>query len=142
VGKILRAVLRLATGNFVAADGGEHRGEQIMAKKTPLQIVKETYGSKDELVAKVVTLVEPDDGESEDEHKKRLKYASNAKLLHLVALSERVQTLGGREGIINTILELKGQTKDHEYRDKLKKLSLGRLVDLTGSLQRAAKQAG
>lgn len=113
-----------------------------MAKKTPLQIVKEQYGSKDALVEKLASLVEADEGESADEHKKRLKYVSNSKLLHLVALAENVEKLGGREGMVAKILELKGQTKDHEYSDKLKKLSLGRLVDKTQSLLRAAKKAG
>lgn len=112
-----------------------------MAKKSPLQIVKETHGSKEELVKKVASLVEPEEGESAEEHLARLKYVSNAKLLHLVALAEQAQALGGRDGMVAKILELKGQTKDREYEDKLKKLSMGRLVDLTRSLTQAAKQA-
>lgn len=112
-----------------------------MAKKTPLQIVKETYGSKDDLVKKVASLVDPEPGESADEHLARLKYVSNAKLLHLVTLAEQAQALGGRDGMVAKILELKGQTKDREYEDKLKTLSLGRLVDLTRGLMQAAKQA-
>lgn len=113
-----------------------------MAKKTPLQIVKDQYGSKDKLVDAVVALVERDEGESEDEHRKRLKYVSNAKLLHLVGLAESAKALGGREGMIAKVLELKGQPKDHEYSDRLKRLELGRLVDLTQGLLRAAKKAG
>ena len=31
------------------------------------------------------------------------------------------------------IVELKGQPKDHEYADKLRRLSLGRIVDMLGS---------
>lgn len=110
-----------------------------MAKKTPLQIVKDKYGSKDKLIDSVVTLVDADEGESADEHKKRLKYVSNAKLLHLVSVAEQAKALGGREGMIEKVLGLKGQPKDHEYRDRLKRLSLGRLLDLTQSLQRGAK---
>lgn len=113
-----------------------------MAKKTPLQIVKEQYGSKDALVDKVASLVEAEEGESADEHKKRLKYVSNSKLLHLVQLAEAAEGFGGRDGMVTKILELKGQPKDHEYADKLKKQTLGRLVDLTQSLQRAAKKKG
>ncbi len=111
-----------------------------MAKKTPLQIVKEQYGSKDELIKKVATLVAPDEGESAEEHAKRLKYVSNAKLLHLVEQAGRVERLGGRDGMVAKVLELRGQTKDREYEDKLKALAVGRLLDLTESLQRAAKQ--
>lgn len=112
-----------------------------MADKTPLQIVKDTYGSKDALVQKVASMIEPDPGESAEDHQKRLKYISNAKLLHLVALAEQAQAMGGRDGIVAKILELKGQSKDREYEDKLKTLSLGRLVDLVGSLSRTAAQA-
>ena len=111
-----------------------------MATKTPHQIVKERYGSKAELVEKVAALCERAEGETDDDHKKRLKYVSNAKLLHLVAQSERAQALGGRDGMVAKILELKGQAKDREYEDKLKKLAIGRLVDLTQTLQRAAKK--
>lgn len=113
-----------------------------MAKKTPLQIVKDRYGSKDKLIDAVAELVQPEEGESADDHKKRLKYVSNAKLLHLLGVAEQAKQLGGRDGMVDAILQLKGQPKDHEYRDRLKKLSTGRLVDLTQSLQRAAKKAG
>lgn len=113
-----------------------------MPTPTPLQIVKEHYGSKEKLIEKVVSLVERPEHESEEEHKRRLRNVANGKLLHLVALGERAKALGGREGMIARILELKGQTKDHEYRDKLAKLTLGRLVDMVGSLERAGKRAG
>ena len=113
-----------------------------MAKQTPLQFVKDQYGSKDKLIDAVTELVQPDEGETAEEHKKRLKYVSNAKLLHVLAVAKQAQTLGGRDGMVDAVLKLKGQPKDNEYRDRLKRLSLGRLVDLTQSLQRAAKQAG
>lgn len=113
-----------------------------MAKQSPLQIVKDKYGSKEKLVDAVVALVDRDEGETEDEHRKRLKYVSNAKLLHLVSLAERAKALGGRDGMIAKVLELKGQPKDHEYADRLKRMELGRLVDLAQGLVRAAKKAG
>lgn len=113
-----------------------------MAKQTPLQIVKDRYGSKDKLIEAVTAVVEPHEGESADDHKKRLKHVSNAKLLHLLAMAEKAKALGGRDGMVGKILELKGQPKDDEYRTRLQRMSLARLVDLTQSLQRAAKQAG
>lgn len=109
-----------------------------MAKKTPLQTVTDRYGSKDKLIEAVVALVERDEGETEDEHKKRLKHVSNAKLLHLMGVAEQAKALGGRDGMIEKIVALKGQPKDHEYRDSLKRVPLGRLVDLTQSLSRKA----
>jgi hypothetical protein len=112
--------------------------EHTMAKKTPLQLVKDRHGSKAALIDAVTALVEREQGETEDEHKKRLKHVSNAKLLHLLGVAEQAKALGGRSGMIEAILRLKGQPKDHEYRDRLAKLSLGRLVDMTQSLSRKA----
>jgi len=111
-----------------------------MAKSTPLQIVKDKFGGKTGLVDTIVSLVEPKDDESAEAHKRRLANVSNAKLLHLHALGEKVKTLGGRENIVKRILELRGQTKDHEYGDKLKKLGLGRVVDQLESLERAKRK--
>lgn len=110
-----------------------------MAKATPLNQVKQQFGGKAELVDKVVALVEPKGDESSDAHKRRLENVSNSKLLHLLALGEKVKSLGGREAIVKRILELKGQGKDHEYGDKLKRLPLGRVVDVLGGLERTAR---
>ncbi|MBX7078471.1 MAG: hypothetical protein K1X88_04720 [Nannocystaceae bacterium] len=108
--------------------------------KSPQQIVTERYGDKTKLIEAVVGLIEAGAGESPEQHKRRLRNVSNAKLLHLVAVGERVKQLGGRDAIVKQILELKRQPKDHEYGDKLRRLSLARIVDLLGSLQRAAKR--
>jgi hypothetical protein len=110
-------------------------------KKTPKQIVGETYGDKSKLIEAVIGSLEADTDEDADAHKRRLRNVSNAKLLHLVALGGRVKELGGRDAIVKAILELKGQPKDHEYADRLRKLALGRIVDVLTSLQRAAKGA-
>lgn len=111
-----------------------------MAKATPLNRVKDEFGDKSKLVDKIAALVEPKGDESGDAHKRRLKNVSNKKLLHLLALGEKVKALGGRDAIVKRILELRGQSKDHEYSDKLKRLPLGRVVDLVGSLERGARE--
>ncbi len=111
-----------------------------MAKATPLNRVKDEFGDKSKLVDKIAALVEPKGDESSDAHKRRLKNVSNKKLLHLLALGEKVKALGGRDAIVKRILELRGQSKDHEYGDKLKRLPLGRVVDLVGSLERGARE--
>lgn len=111
-----------------------------MAKATPLNRVKDEFGDKTKLVEKIAALVEPKGDESSDAHKRRLKNVSNKKLLHLLALGEKVKALGGRDAIVKRILELRGQSKDHEYGDKLKRLPLGRVVDLVGSLERGARE--
>jgi len=111
-----------------------------MAKPTPLNQVKDKFGGKTELVEKIVALVEPKGDESSDAHKRRLKNVSNKKLLHLLALGEKVKSLGGRDAIVKRILELRGQSKDHEYGDKLKRLPLGKVVDVLGGLERGTKE--
>jgi len=113
-----------------------------MAKKSPLQIIKDQHGSKDALIDKVLPLIDKFEDESDDDCKKRLKNVANSKLLHLLDVGEKAKALGGRDGMVKTITELKGQPKDHEYADSLKRQTLGALVDLVGSLQRQAKRAG
>ena len=51
---------------------------------TPLQTVKEKYGSKEKLVSQLITHLKPMEGESKDEFQKRLMTVSNRKLLKLM----------------------------------------------------------
>ena len=51
---------------------------------TPLQTVKEKFGSKEKLVSQLITHLKANDGESKDEFKKRLMTVSNRKLLKLM----------------------------------------------------------
>ncbi len=110
-------------------------------KKTPLQRVRETFGSKDELVAAVAKLVEPRAGEDAAGLSARLRRVSNAKLLHLHAVGTKVQALGGKDALVKKIAELKGQPKDLPYLDALGRKSLGALLDLHASLSRKAARA-
>ncbi len=67
-----------------------------MEKKSPLQVVKETFGSKDKLVDAIVGMADRGD-ESADELRTRLTSASNAKLLRLhAALAETRDRFGGK----------------------------------------------
>ena len=50
---------------------------------TPLQTVKEKFGSKEQLVSQLVSKLQPLEGESKDEMKARLLTVSNRKLLRL-----------------------------------------------------------
>ena len=54
---------------------------------TPLQTVKEQFGSKEQLVSQLVSKLKPTEGESKDEFKTRLMKVSNRKLLRLLAKS-------------------------------------------------------
>lgn len=109
-----------------------------MTATTPLKTVQEQYGSKADLIEKVIALVEAGEGESADEHKRRLRNVSNRKLLHLLAIGEAAKAVGGRDGLVKKVLELKGQSKDHEYADKLKKVPMAKLLDMVSTLSRRA----
>lgn len=108
---------------------------------SPRQIIKEQHGSKADLINKIVPLIEAAEGESADEHKARLAHVANSKLLHLHALGEKVKDLGGRKAIVSKILELKKQSKDHEYETRLGAMTLGQLVDQLGALEHRAKKS-
>lgn len=110
-----------------------------MKKLSPLQQVKETHGSKEQLINKIAELLEPQEAESKDEFKSRLKYVANSKLLHLLQIGEKVQSLGGRSAIIGEIAKLKQQANDSDYKNKLAQCSLATLIDLHSSLQRRSR---
>lgn len=110
-----------------------------MAQASPLQIIKDKHGSKEALIAKVLPLIDKFDDESDDDCKKRLGYVANRKLLHLLDVGEKAKALGGRDGLVKAIAELKGQPKDNEFTDSLKGKTLGQLVDLHGSVKKKAK---
>jgi len=112
-----------------------------MSKLSPLQNVKKLYGSKDQLVSKVVALFTPADGESKEGFAKRLKYVANAKLLRLLQVGEKIQKLGGPAALVAKLAELKGQAKDKDFTAMLGKMSLPRLLDVYQSLGRKAKTA-
>ena len=110
-------------------------------KKTPLQRVKEIYGSKDKLAEKLSELLEPAEDESKEDLAERLKLVANAKLLHLHDVAEKVKGLGGKDALVDKIAELRKQAKDEDYVNKLKEWSTGKLLDTYESLSRAAKKA-
>lgn len=111
-----------------------------MPKQTPLQIVKDKHGSKKELAKKLSEVLEPAEDESKEELLQRLELVSNAKLLHLLALSETVESYGGREGLVSKIAAAENKSKDEDYIKALtSKRSLGWLVDRMKTHERKAK---
>jgi len=115
--------------------------ETNMSKTTPFQDVKKLYGSKQALVDKVAGLLSPDEGESKEDFTARLRTVANAKLLHLVAVGEQAAELGGREGLVDKIADLRSHAKDGDFKAKLAKFSLPKLLDTYNSLSRRARKA-
>lgn len=112
-----------------------------MSKQSPLKTVQEVHGGKDKLVAKLVGLLEAQDGESDEEFKTRLGLVPNSKLLHLLDVGERAKELGGRDALVEKVAGFKGQSKDQDFKTKLETFSLGRLIDMHDSLSRKKKRA-
>lgn len=111
-------------------------------KKSPLQVVNERFGSKQELANRLAETLEPAPGESKDELAARLKLASNAKLLHLDALAQKVAAHGGREGLVAKIAAAEKKSGDQDYVKALtEKRTLGWLVDRVESQTKRAKKA-
>src|ERR1700722_21007010 len=101
-----------------------------MTAKTPLAVVKETFGEK----AKLVEALEKLTGEAlwgaRTNKDKGLAHVSNAKLLRLHATFTHVkEKFGTREKLIEAILELEKRAKDAEYKTKLSTWPVPRLFD-------------
>jgi hypothetical protein len=113
-----------------------------MHKKSPFQVVQDQHGSKEQLVDKVVDVIERGD-ESKDDLKTRLQTSSNAKLLRLLEIASAVQErFGSKEKLVDAILALQKRAKDADYRKKLLSYSPTRLLDMHRSKDRAHKAAG
>ena len=111
-----------------------------MSRKSPLAQVNETFGGKDKLVDKLVTLVESD--ESKEDLRKRLLGVANGKLLHLHEVASMVkEKYGSRDKLLGAAAQALGRTKDKDYLAKLESYSTAKLLDVTLIAERRAKRA-
>lgn len=111
-----------------------------MPQKSPLSIVKESFGGKDKLVDQLVGLLGSSSDEPKDELKKRLLGAPNSKLLRLHKVATTVKDkYGSREKLVDAAAAAVGKAKDKDFVTKLGTYSSARLVGLAGD---AAKKAG
>lgn len=102
-----------------------------VAARGPLARVKAAFGSKDDLVKRLVEpLARPD--EDTDALGDRLRKASNQQLLRLARVVEKVQQkFGGRDKLIQSLAEKSGHAKDKDYIAALQRKSLPDLLDRT-----------
>lgn len=112
-------------------------------KKTPLQIVKERFESKEKLVEAVSKLTQDESlflDRLNDE--KGLEKVSNAKLLKLHdVLTSVKESFGSRDKLIGAILELEKRAKDEGYKSRLESKPTPALLDMHTSAARRAKKA-
>jgi hypothetical protein len=111
-------------------------------KKTPLQLVKEQFGDKQQLVDAVQKLATDDLWIDRIQPDKGLERVSNAKLLRLHAVLNRVKAeFGSRAGLVSSILELEKRGKDEGLKARLTGFPLPRLLDLHRAATRRKKAA-
>ena len=110
-----------------------------MAKLTPMQQVKEQFGTKEKLAAQLASDLITPEGFTKDEFEYQLKCTSNSKLLRLAQRVEAMKKLGGFDKLAAAVTELQGGNADHLRINKGK--SIGQLLDLHSSLTRRAKKA-
>jgi hypothetical protein len=112
-----------------------------MPQKSPLSLVNETFGAKDKLVDKLVTLLDRGE-EPKAELRKRLLAAANSRLLNLHRVATAVkEKFGSREKLIAQAASLLGHSKDKDFLARLDNRSDARLLDLVTAAERKAKRA-
>jgi hypothetical protein len=117
----------------------ESTGWSWKMKKTPLEQVKERFGSKEKLVEAVENLATDEMWIDRYNEVKGIQSVSNAKLLRLHDhLTEAKQRFGSRDQLIGAILDLEKRTKDAGLKQRLGRYPVPRLLDLHGA---AAKRA-
>jgi hypothetical protein len=113
----------------------------VMATKSPLDSVKESFENKAKLVAELEKFTKDDDlWVSRKNAGKGLIHVSNAKLLRLHRTFSAVkEKFGTRAKLIDAILEVEKRVKDEGYKTRLTAFPVPRLWDLYNS---AARRAG
>lgn len=105
-------------------------------KPTPLQIVKDKFGSRAELANKLSGMVDKVHGDTSNAQvKSRLMGLSNPKLLRLYAVEQAVrERFGSKDNLVDAIVEARksaGHTADETFRTKISGYSKARLLDMT-----------
>jgi hypothetical protein len=98
-------------------------------KKSPMQVVKATFGSKSGVVDQILTAI----NDSTPETRARLMRCSNAKLLkHHLHATRMAKKFGTKDGLVEAICKAKfpGQVAPAEYKSKIADYSPWRLMDL------------
>ncbi|MFB6352269.1 MAG: hypothetical protein ABEN55_19755 [Bradymonadaceae bacterium] len=102
-----------------------------MPKQSPLQRVRDEHGSKDELVDKILEVLDVPQDEDPLDFEERLATTSNKKLLRIWDYHQLVQEkFGSRQGIVDKITTAKFPGGNPDYADEIADYTLPRLVGL------------
>ena len=94
------------TGPGERSDDVVELKECEMSKLSPLQIVKRDFQSKENLVDNLVSRLERFEDEEEGAFRERLLLVSNRKLLKLHKAATKVEAFGGKEKLVDAIVDL------------------------------------
>lgn len=102
-----------------------------MAKKSPLEQVRDEFGSKAELAEKVLSILEAPEDEDTADFKHRVETMSNRKLLRLHRSHERVQKdYGSKDELVDKITKARFAGGNADYKQKISGFTLPKLIDL------------
>jgi len=102
-----------------------------MAKKSPLQQVRDEYGSKAELAKKVLGFLEAPEGEDAEDFQHRVETMSNAKLLRLQRSYDRIQSdYGSKAALAEKITKARFAGGNADYQAKISGFTMPKLLDL------------
>ena len=102
-----------------------------MAKQSPLQMVREQYGSKEKLAEKVIGLLDCGEDEEKEAFEHRVHTMSNKKLLRLWTSYETLKSSHGTaEALAEKIVKARFPGGNADYAAKIGNYSVPRLLDL------------
>lgn len=102
-----------------------------MTKKSPLQRVRDEHGSKEQLVDKLLDVLEVPEDEDPLDFEERLATSKNEKLLRLWDYHQLVdERFGSRQGLIDKVVTARFPGGNEDYATKLEGMHLPRLVGL------------
>lgn len=102
-----------------------------MAKKSPLQRVRDEHGSKGELADKVLGILEAPEDEEQADFEHRIRTLSNRKLLRLWESHQRVQDqYGSKDALVEKITTARFPGGNDDYQRKISGFTLPKLLDL------------
>lgn len=105
--------------------------EEAAMKKTPLQLVKDEFGSKDALASKLIPLLTVPEDEDKAEFERRIRTASNKKLLRLWKAEHAVKDqFGSKDKLIAEIVKAKFNGSNADYASRISRYTSTRLLDL------------
>ena len=102
-----------------------------MAKKSPLQRVRDEHGSKADLADKVLDILDQPEDEDPADFEHRVNTMSNRKLLRLWDAHQRVQEqYGSKDELVEKITAARFPGGNDDYQTKISGFTLPKLLDL------------